>query len=218
MNRQRGLYLNGGKRLLDALLAAVAIVALSPVFCVVALAVWAAHGRPVLFRQVRSGLGERPFTILKFRTMTDLRDTRGRLLPDALRTTAVGRVLRSSSLDELPGLFNVLRGDMSLVGPRPLLVRYQSSYRQAERRRFDVRPGITGWAQVNGRNSLGWNERFARDLEYVDACSLALDVKIILRTIGIVLRREDVLDEPGLTPGALDDERHGESTAKTGTA
>ena len=168
-------------------------------------------GSPVVFRQQRSGLGKRVFTILKFRTMTDAKDAAGALLPDTQRLTGFGRVLRSSSLDELPELLNILKGDMSLVGPRPLLPRYDSYYSQREARRFELLPGLTGWAQINGRNDLAWDDRLECDAWYVDSCSFALDVKILLLTVVKVLRRDNVRPDPGTTFGALDEVRREQS-------
>jgi lipopolysaccharide/colanic/teichoic acid biosynthesis glycosyltransferase len=150
----------------------------------------------VLFRQARPGRDGRPFMLVKFRTMTDARDARGELLPDDMRLTAWGRILRASSLDELPELWNVLRGEMSLVGPRPLLVSYLDRYTAEQSRRHEVRPGITGLAQVNGRNALCWEDRFALDVRYVDTCSFGLDTRILFRTIGNVVARRGI-SEPG---------------------
>jgi lipopolysaccharide/colanic/teichoic acid biosynthesis glycosyltransferase len=195
------------KRLLDVVVAGVALVTFAPLLVVIALAVRCWLGRGVLFRQVRPGLNGRPFTILKFRTMTDERDAAGNLLPDERRLTPFGRFLRSTSLDELPELVNVLRGEMSLVGPRPLLFRYLPAYTERERTRMDVRPGLTGWAQVNGRNNLGWDERLALDAWYVEHCSLGLDLKVLALTPWKVLRREHVTAEPGRQIGLLDVER-----------
>lgn len=185
-----------GKRGFDLALAAAGLVVLSPVIGVLALLVRKQLGAPVLFRQQRPGLGGRPFTILKFRTMTDGRDAQGHLLPDAERLTSFGRFLRSSSLDELPELWNVIRGDMSLVGPRPLLMQYLPRYTPEQARRHEVRPGITGWAQVNGRNAVSWEQKFALDVWYVDNMSLILDLRIIAATVGKALKREGI-NEPG---------------------
>lgn len=149
-------------------------------------------GRPILFAQIRPGLNGKPFTILKFRTMIDACDSHGNLLSDAERLTPVGRFLRSTSLDELPELFNVLKGDMSLVGPRPLLMEYLERYTPEQARRHEVRPGITGWAQINGRNAITWEEKFELDVWYVDNCSLWLDLRIIFLTIWKVIRREGI--------------------------
>ena len=153
-------------------------------------------GSPVLFRQQRPGLGGRPFWLLKFRTMTDARDADGNVLPDDQRLTAFGRFLRAASLDELPELFNVLKGDMSLVGPRPLLMQYLDRYTPEQARRHEVRPGITGWAQVNGRNAITWEEKFRLDVWYVDNWSMWLDIKIIAMTIWKILKREGI-SHPG---------------------
>ena len=153
-------------------------------------------GTPVLFRQQRPGLGGRPFWLLKFRTMTEARDARGNLLPDAARLTAFGRFLRATSLDELPELLNVLKGDMSLVGPRPLLMQYLDRYTPEQARRHEVRPGITGWAQVNGRNAITWEEKFKLDVWYVDNRTLWLDIKIIFMTIWKIFKREGI-SQPG---------------------
>lgn len=166
-----------------------------PVMLVLAVLVRAKVGRPVWFRQARPGLAGRPFTIYKFRTMTEARDANGQLLPDAERLTKFGRFLRSTSLDELPELINVLKGDMSLVGPRPLLMQYLERYTPAQARRHEVRPGITGWAQINGRNALTWEQKFELDTWYVDHVSFHLDLKILLLTIGKVLKREGIAQQ-----------------------
>jgi len=187
-----GLYARAGKRALDLLVAGGALVLLSPVLLLVAVAVRAALGAPVLFRQERPGLDGRPFTILKFRTMRDAVGRDGQSLSDELRLTAFGRWLRSTSLDELPELVNVLRGDMSLVGPRPLLMEYLPLYDREQARRHLVRPGITGWAQVNGRNAVTWEDKFRFDSWYVDHVSLALDLRILRTTLAHVLRREGI--------------------------
>lgn len=180
------------KRLIDIVGAASALLLLSPVIAASWLVIRLRLGAPTLFAQERPGLGGRPFRMLKFRTMTDARDHRGQLLPDAARLTRLGRFLRSTSIDELPGLWNVLRGDMSLVGPRPLLMSYIPLYSAEQARRHEVRPGITGWAQVNGRNALSWEEKFALDVWYVDHRSLALDLKILLLTVRKVLARDGI--------------------------
>ncbi len=188
----RSVYRRFLKRPLDAALAALALLALSPLFLGIALGVRSALGRPILFRQRRPGLHGAPFEILKFRTMRDALDGRGTPLPDAERLTRLGRFLRATSLDELPELVNVLRGEMSLVGPRPLLMEYLPRYSPEQRRRHDVRPGITGWAQVHGRNTVRWDDRFRLDVWYVDHLGFALDLQILLRTIRLVLRREGI--------------------------
>lgn len=187
------MYKNCIKRCLDFLLSLCGIIVLSPVLLVLCILVRVKLGSPVLFRQERPGRNEEIFTLCKFRTMTDKRDEKGELLPDEIRLTKFGRLLRSTSLDELPELFNILKGDMSIIGPRPLLVRYLPWYKETERHRHDVRPGLTGLAQVNGRNALGWEDRFAYDLEYVDHCSFIMDVKIIAMTVGKVLKRSGTL-------------------------
>jgi len=184
------------KRLFDLLLTLPGLVLLSPLMGGIALLVWRLHGRPILFRQVRPGYRGRPFTLYKFRTMTDARDAAGHLLPDEQRLTRFGRFLRATSLDELPELFNVLRGEMSLVGPRPLLMQYLERYTPEQARRHEVYPGITGWAQIHGRNALSWEDKFRLDVWYVDHWSLALDVRILLITLWKVLRREGI-SQPG---------------------
>lgn len=168
------------------------IVALSPLFAAVAAGVWATVGRPVIFKQKRGGYRGRVFEVMKFRTMSDARDASGRLLPDEQRLHPFGAFLRRSSLDEMPQLFNLLRGDVSLVGPRPFLARYLQRYSPEQMRRHDVLPGITGWAQINGRNALSWEEKFALDCWYVDHWSLGLDARILLRTVAVVLRGHGV--------------------------
>ena len=180
------------KRAFDVALTVPGLIVLSPVFALVALAVRVSLGSPVIFKQQRPGKSERPFTLYKFRTMRDARDAQGSLLPDARRLTRLGAFLRATSLDELPELVNVLRGDMSLVGPRPLLMEYLPLYSPEQRRRHDVRPGLTGWAQVNGRNALTWREKFAFDIEYVDHVNIGLDLRILLLTIGSVVRSEGI--------------------------
>ncbi len=186
------VYCRFGKRLLDLALTVPALLLLSPVMAVVALLVRLKLGSPVLFRHQRPGIGGRPFMLLKFRTMTDARDAGGALLPNEQRITPFGQTLRSASLDELPELVNVLTGDMSLVGPRPLLMSYLDRYTREQMRRHDVLPGITGLAQVSGRNNLSWEERFALDVWYVDHRSLWLDTKIIAMTFRAVLGGEGV--------------------------
>ncbi len=183
------------KRAFDVAVASALILALSPLMLVIALMVWRKLGRPVLFRQVRPGLHGKPFVMYKFRTMTDARDAQGNLLPDSERLTPFGKWLRATSLDELPELFNVLKGDMSLVGPRPLLMEYLERYTPEQARRHEVKPGITGWAQIHGRNALSWEEKFKLDVWYVDNWSLWLDLKILWRTLWIVLRREGISAE-----------------------
>lgn len=186
------MYSRFGKRTLDIIVSTGALVVAAPLLAVLALCVRLRLGSPILFRQQRPGLNGRTFTILKFRTMTDQRDEQGRLLPDEARMTRLGRFLRSTSLDELPELLNVLRGEMSLVGPRPLLVQYLDRYTPDQMRRHAVRPGLTGWAQVNGRNAVTWEERLDLDVWYVDNLSLRLDLRIMMRTAALVRRREGV--------------------------
>lgn len=184
--------MNSAKRALDVGVAGTALILLSPILAGVALAVRMQMGGPVLFRQPRPGLHGRPFIMCKFRTMLDTTDAQGRPLRDSERLTSLGRFLRSSSLDELPELFNVLRGDMSLVGPRPLLMEYLDRYTPEQARRHEVRPGITGWAQVNGRNAISWEEKFKLDVWYVDNRSFWLDLKILWLTVLKVFRREGI--------------------------
>jgi sugar transferase EpsL len=176
------------KRAMDVMLAAAVLVLSSPLMALIAALIRVRLGRPVFFRQLRIGLRDRPFRIWKFRTMTERVDARGRLLPDSERLTSLGRVLRRSSLDELPQLWNVLRGEMSLIGPRPLLPQYLPRYSMAQRRRHEVQPGITGWAQVNGRNALSWERRFQLDVWYVDHRSLWLDLRILWMTVDRLVR------------------------------
>ena len=185
-------YRRFGKRALDVVGAGAALVVLAPVIAVVAGAARVALGSPVLFRQRRPGLGGRSFEMLKFRTMTDARGPDGALLPDAQRLTRFGKWLRSTSLDELPELWNVVRGDMSLVGPRPLLVQYLPLYSPRQARRHDVRPGLTGLAQVRGRNAIDWPARLEHDVDYVERVSLGLDVGILVDTVRVVLGRDGI--------------------------
>jgi lipopolysaccharide/colanic/teichoic acid biosynthesis glycosyltransferase len=192
-------YRREGKRLLDIFLSLVGMVVFAPVMAVLVLAIRVKLGSPILFRQTRPGLNGQPFIIYKFRTMTNECDSTGSLLPDDKRLTAFGKFLRSSSLDELPELFNVLRGHMSLVGPRPLIMRYLERYTPEQRRRNDVRPGITGWAQIKGRNALSWEERFKLDVWYVDHYSLVLDLKILMITMLKVLKHEGISQEGHVT-------------------
>ena len=180
------------KRSLDILVSGIGLLLLSPALCVLALMIRYQMGRVVCFRQTRPGLHGTPFQMVKFRTMRHALGPDGNLLPDAERLTRLGRALRSSSLDELPELWNVLKGDMSLVGPRPLLMEYLPLYSPEQARRHDVRPGITGWAQINGRNAISWDEKFALDIWYVDNRGLWLDLKIIWLTIRKVLKREGI--------------------------
>ncbi len=180
------------KRIMDILMASAALMLLAPPLLLLSVLVRISFGSPVLFRQVRPGLHGQPFMMVKFRTMTDELGADGELLPDAERLTSFGRFLRASSLDELPELWNVLRGEMSLVGPRPLLMEYLSLYSPEQARRHEVRPGITGWAQVNGRNALSWEERFKLDVWYIDHRSLWLDLRILWLTVRKVIVREGI--------------------------
>jgi len=185
-----------GKPIVDLSLALIGSVLLIPLFGVLALLIYTQFGLPILFRQQRPGLNGKPFTIYKFRTMNNARDTNGNLLPDAERLTTFGRWLRATSLDELPGLFNVLKGEISLVGPRPLLMQYLGRYTPEQMRRHEVKPGITGWAQVNGRNALTWEQKFELDVWYVDHVSFGLDIKIIALTVWKILTHEGI-SQPG---------------------
>ncbi len=204
------MYKKCFKRCLDFLLSLCGIVVLSPILAVLAVLVRVKLGSPVLFHQERPGRHEKIFKLYKFRSMTDEKDTDGNLLPDEVRLTRFGKLLRSTSLDELPELFNILKGDMSLIGPRPLLVRYLPYYTEEERHRHDVRPGLTGLAQVNGRNALGWEDRFRYDLDYVNHISLGLDLKIIGMTVGKVLKRSGTLSGAEQTVADFDVYRKGQ--------
>jgi lipopolysaccharide/colanic/teichoic acid biosynthesis glycosyltransferase len=185
-------YRRTGKRLLDLFLSVLALPLLAPLLVLLAALVRLKHGSPVFFRQQRPGFDEHPFTMIKFRTMTNERDATGELLPDSKRLTRLGRFLRTTSLDELPQLLNVMRGQMSLIGPRPLLMKDLPYCTEEERKRFDVLPGITGLAQINGRNELPWDQRLAYDAQYAEQCTLGLDLRILWRTIWMVLRRKNV--------------------------
>ncbi len=186
------MYRRHLKRVFDLCVASIALVAFAPLLLILAALVRIQLGAPVIFRQQRPGLHGRPFTMLKFRSMTDARDAEGNLLPDEQRLTPFGRFLRSSSLDELPELINVIRGDMSLVGPRPLLMEYLDRYTPEQMRRHEVRPGITGWAQVNGRNAISWDQKFVLDVWYVDHLSFWLDLRILALTILRVAQRDGI--------------------------
>lgn len=190
-----GIYRRFFKRPMDFVLSLIAIIVLSPVFLVVAILVRTKLGSPVLFRQERPGLNEKIFEMYKFRSMTSERDAKGDLLPDSVRLTKFGRLLRSTSLDELPGLLNILKGDMSIVGPRPQLVRDMVFMNLKQRERHNVLPGLTGWAQVNGRNGVLWEEKLSYDLEYLDRISLLMDWKIIFRTVLKVFKRDGISAE-----------------------
>lgn len=199
MKHKAAFYEKYIKRLLDILLSGGALLILWPVLLVTAILVRAKLGSPVIFCQERPGKDEKIFKLYKFRSMTDAKDENGKLLPDEIRLTKFGKLLRSTSLDELPELWNILRGDMSIVGPRPLLVKYLPLYNEEQRRRHAVRPGLTGWAQANGRNAIRWEEKFRLDVEYVDHISFALDVKTIWLTVKNVLRREGISSETAAT-------------------
>ena len=187
------IYQKAVKRFLDILISSLVILLLCWLYAILALLVRTKLGSPVLFHQDRPGKDGKIFPMYKFRSMSDERDADGNLLPDEKRLTPFGKKLRASSLDELPELFNILKGDMSLIGPRPVLIRYLPYYTKEEFRRHDVRPGLTGLAQINGRNALGWEDRFAYDLQYVDHLTFAMDVKIVLQTVGKVLKRSGSL-------------------------
>jgi len=191
------------KRLFDIFFSVFLLVLLSPLLVLIAILVWIFIGRPVLFSQARPGLNEKLFTLIKFRTMTNEKDSNGALLKDSLRLKKFGKFLRSISLDELPELWNILKGEMSFIGPRPLLVEYLPLYNDCQKKRHKVRPGITGWAQVNGRNSTSWSERFELDVWYVENQSFLLDVKIFFMTIRSVVRREGISAEGEATMPAF---------------
>ena len=212
IGHKQSFYEKHLKRSLDFLCATAALVLCSPVLGVVAILVKNKLGAPILFTQDRPGLNGRLFKLYKFRSMTDQRDIDGNLLPDDIRLTKFGKLLRSTSMDELPELFNILRGDMSVVGPRPLLAEYIPYYTEEESHRHDVRPGLTGLAQINGRNAIGsWEERFAYDLEYVNKLSFLMDVDIILKTVSKVLKKTDIQVGSEIKVGRLDKARKNES-------
>jgi len=194
-----GIYRQFIKRPMDFVLSLIAIIVLSPVFLVVAVLVRTKLGSPVLFKQKRPGLNEEIFMMYKFRTMTDERDVEGELLPDSVRLTQFGKFLRSTSLDEIPGLFNILNGDMSIIGPRPLLVQYLPLYNELQKRRHEVRPGLSGLAQVSGRNAIGWEDKFRLDVEYVDGVSFVGDWEIIFLTLKKVFVREGISSNTAVT-------------------
>ena len=191
--------MNYKKRIFDLVLCFPVCIVTLPLMVVIGVLVKIKIGSPVIFKQKRPGLYGKPFTIYKFRTMTQQRDTYGRLLVDSRRLTSFGRILRSTSLDELPEIFNVLRGEMSLVGPRPLLMQYLDLYTPEQMKRHNVKPGITGWSQVHGRNAISWDEKFKYDIWYVDNCNLLLDVKISLITISKIVKREGITQQNHVT-------------------
>ena len=201
------MYKHFFKRLIDFILSLIALIVLSPILLIVALLVRTKLGSPIIFKQERPGLNEKIFTLYKFRTMTDTKDEQGNLLPDEIRLTKFGKLLRSTSLDELPELFNILKGDMAIVGPRPLLVSYLPFYNDNEKHRHDVRPGLTGWAQVNGRNFLGWDYRLEKDIEYVSKVSFLFDIKIIIKTVLIVLKKSDIATDTRTVESNFAEER-----------
>lgn len=207
-----------GKRALDIVVASVGLVVAAPIMLVVALAIRWSMGPPIIFKQVRPGLKAKPFVLYKFRTMTSERGPDGELLPDERRLTRLGRLLRATSIDELPQLWNVLRGDMSLVGPRPLLPEYLDRYTPEQARRHEVRPGITGWAQVNGRNETTWEERLRQDVWYVDNWSLRLDLKILWLTVVKVLLREGISKEGHATMPEFEGTRAESTSAQSKVA
>lgn len=193
------MYKNFFKRFLDVILSLIFLSIVWPILIIVAILVRIKLGTPVLFKQERPGLNEKIFTLMKFRTMTDEKDENGNLLPDEIRLTKFGKMLRSTSLDELPELINILKGDMSFVGPRPLLVQYLPLYNEKQKHRHDVRPGLTGLAQINGRNLLSWEDRFNLDYEYVHNVTFINDIKIFLKTIGLVFKRKGISAENHVT-------------------
>lgn len=201
------MYEHFFKRVFDCILSGIALILLSPIILIIAIMVKCKLGSPVIFKQERPGKDEKLFNLFKFRSMTDERDEKGNLLSDEKRLSRFGRILRTTSMDELPELVNILKGDMAIVGPRPLLVRYLPFYREEEKVRHSVRPGLTGLAQVNGRNNLGWDARLELDAQYVNSITFFGDIKIILQTVGKVLKRSDVMSGEQLTMEDLDVER-----------
>ncbi|MBF1154537.1 MAG: sugar transferase [[Eubacterium] sulci] len=198
-SKSNGLYCKLIKRFIDFLIAALSIIIFSPLLIILAILVRVKLGGPVIFKQERPGLNGKVFKLYKFRTMTDAKDENGNLLDDEYRLTSFGKKLRSTSLDELPELYNILKGDMSIVGPRPLLVKYLPLYNDEQKRRHDVRPGLTGLAQVSGRNAITWTEKFNKDIEYVDNVSLGLDISIFFKTIYCVLKKEGINSDSAAT-------------------
>lgn len=198
-SKSNGLYCKLIKRFMDFLIAALSIIIFSPLLIILAILVRVKLGGPVIFKQERPGLNGKVFKLYKFRTMTDAKDENGNLLDDEYRLTSFGKKLRSTSLDELPELYNILKGDMSIVGPRPLLVKYLPLYNDEQKRRHDVRPGLTGLAQVSGRNAITWIEKFNKDIEYVDNVSFGLDISIFFKTIYCVLKKEGINSDSAAT-------------------
>lgn len=213
-NAKKRIYVNYIKRFLDVCCCLAALVLLLPLIAVIALAVRIKLGSPVIFKQKRPGKDGRIFTLVKFRTMTDERDENGALLCDDMRLTKFGKFLRATSLDELPELVNILIGDMSFVGPRPLLVQYLPYYTEEEKHRHDVRPGLTGWAQVNGRNYLDWERRFEFDIEYIECISFVFDVKILFLTVKKIFERSNVAENTNAAEGNFADIRKAYITEK----
>lgn len=197
------MYKNCIKRLLDILISLVILILFSWLYLILFILVRTKLGSPVIFKQPRPGKNEKVFNLYKFRTMTDERDENGELLPDEVRLTAFGKKLRSTSLDELPEFFNILKGDMSFIGPRPLLVKYLPLYNEEQHHRHDVRPGLTGWAQVNGRNLLSWEDKFEKDVYYVNNLSFRLDLKILFKTVAVVFDRSGINSESDATMAAF---------------
>jgi undecaprenyl phosphate N,N'-diacetylbacillosamine 1-phosphate transferase len=211
------IYRKFVKRLLDIIISLIVLIVLSPVYLAVAILVRIKLGSPVVFCQERPGYRERIFKLYKFRSMTDARDAQGELLPDAVRLTSFGKMLRSTSLDELPEFWNILKGDMSFIGPRPLLVKYLPLYNEHQHRRHDVKPGLTGYAQVNGRNTISWEQKFDYDVWYVDHLSFLLDVKIVFQTVAVVLKHSDINSANDATMEAFtgtppDQQQNGDAT------
>ena len=189
------------KRIFDIFVAIVVLIVLLPIYILVSILIWIFMGRPIFFIQQRAGIHGKPFNIIKFRTMKELFDKKGECLPDEKRITRIGKFLRATSLDELPQIFNILKGEMSLVGPRPQMYEFMEHYSETQKRRHEVRPGITGLAQVNGRNNLSWEEKFKLDVDYVDNHNMLMDLKIILKTVVVLLKREGI-NNPEVTVGA----------------
>lgn len=210
VKQNSGIYRRFFKRPMDFFLSLIALIILSPVMLIVSILVRMKLGSPILFKQERPGLNEKIFTMYKFRTMTDGKDAQGKLLPDSVRLTKFGRILRATSLDELPELFNILKGDMSIVGPRPLLVQYLPLYNQQQKRRHEVRPGLSGYAQVNGRNAISWEDKFNLDIQYVDSITFIGDWKIIFLTLKKVFVKEGINSETSMTMEPFEGERLGD--------